>query len=41
MHGCYDFEVLKDGAVIAAKQTIALPDPSAAWPKIAQLAKHV
>lgn len=39
--GAYDFEVLKDGAVIAAKQTIALPDPSAAWPKTAQLAKHV
>jgi hypothetical protein len=35
----YDFEVLKDGAVIAAEQTIALPDTSAAWPKIAQLAK--
>jgi hypothetical protein len=35
----YDFEVLKDGAVIAAKQTIALPDTSAAWPKIAELAK--
>jgi hypothetical protein len=28
--GAYDFEVLKDGAVIAAKQTIALPDTSAA-----------
>ena len=37
--GIYDFEVLKDGAVIAAKQTIALPDTSAAWPKIAELAK--
>ena len=35
----YDFEVLKDGAIIAAKQTIALPDTSAAWPKIAELAK--
>ena len=35
----YDFEVLKCGAVIAAKQSIALPDPSAAWPKIAKLAK--
>ena len=35
----YDFEVLKRGAVIAAKQSIALPDPSAAWPKIAKLAK--
>ncbi len=35
----YDFEVLKYGAVIAAKQSIALPDPGAAWPKIAKLAK--
>jgi hypothetical protein len=37
--GVYDFEVLKDGAVIAAEQTIALPDTSAAWPKIAEWAK--
>jgi hypothetical protein len=37
--GVYDFEVLKDGAVIAARQTIALPDATAAWPKIAELAK--
>ena len=37
--GVYDFEVLKDGAVIAAEQTIALPDTRAAWPKIAELAK--
>jgi hypothetical protein len=37
--GVYDFEVLKDGAVVAAKQTIALPDTRAAWPKIAELAK--
>jgi hypothetical protein len=35
----YDFEVLKDGAIIAAKQTIALPDTSAAWPKVAELTK--
>jgi hypothetical protein len=37
--GVYDFEVLKEDAVIATKQTIALPDTSAAWPKIAELAK--
>ena len=37
--GVYNFEVLKDGAVIAAEQTIALPDTRAAWPKIAELAK--
>jgi hypothetical protein len=35
----YNFEALKDGAVIAVTQTIALPDTSAAWPKIAELAK--
>ena len=35
----YDFEVLKDGAIIAAEQAIALPDASAAWPKIAELTK--
>ena len=37
--GLYDFEVLRDGVVVAAKQTIALPDTTAAWPKIAELAK--
>ena len=37
--GVYDFEVLKDGVVIAAEQTVALPDTRAAWPKIAELAK--
>ena len=37
--GAYDFEVLKDGALIAAEQAIALPDASAAWPKIVELAK--
>jgi hypothetical protein len=37
--GIYDFEVLKDGAVIAAEQTVALPDTRAAWPKIVELAK--
>ena len=31
--------MLKDGAVITAEQTIALPDTSAAWPKISELAK--
>ena len=36
--GLYDFEVLKDGGVVAAERTIALPDTSAAWPKIAELA---
>jgi hypothetical protein len=36
--GAYDFEVLKDAGVIASKQTLALPDTSAAWPQIAKLA---
>ena len=36
--GAYDFEVQKDGGVIASKQTLALPDTSAAWPQIAKLA---
>ncbi len=34
----YDFEVLRDGAVIAAKRGIVLPDTRAAWPEIAGLA---
>ena len=37
--GIYDFEVLKDGTVIAAKQAILLPDARAAWPKVAELAE--
>ena len=36
----YDFEVLRDGAVIAAKRAIGLPDTRAAWPEIASLAKR-
>ena len=35
----YDFEVLRDGAVVAAKRAIALPDTRAAWPEIARLAR--
>ena len=37
--GVYGFDVLKDGTVIAAKLTIALPDTIAAWEEIAELAK--
>lgn len=37
----YDFEVLKGEKVVASKQSIALPDVSAAWPKIAALAKSI
>jgi hypothetical protein len=36
-----DFEVLKDEVVVASKRSIALPDVSAAWPKIASLAKAI
>ncbi len=36
----YDFEVLKDGAVIAATRSLALADIRAAWPLIAKLAKR-
>jgi hypothetical protein len=39
--GVYDFEVLKDGGVIAAEQTVALPDTRAAWPKIAELRRRL
>ena len=35
----YDFEVLRDGAVIAAKRALRLPDTRAAWREIAKLAK--
>jgi hypothetical protein len=38
MHGCLRFRSAEDGGVIASKQTLALPDTSAAWPKIAKLA---
>ena len=36
----YDFEVLRDGAVIAAKRAIRLPDTRAAWPEIIRLAER-
>ncbi|HKN31262.1 MAG TPA: hypothetical protein VJY34_26650 [Roseiarcus sp.] len=35
----YDFEVLLEGAVIAAKRAIRLSDTRAAWPGIARIAK--
>ncbi len=35
----YDFEVLRDGAVIAARRAVCLPDARAAWPLIARLAE--
>ena len=36
----YDFEVLSDGAVIAARRSLALPDIRAAWREIAELARR-
>jgi len=39
MHIC-DFEVLRDGAVVAARLSLVLPDIRAAWPKIAELARR-
>jgi hypothetical protein len=35
----YDFEVLKDETLVVSKRSIALPDVSAAWRNIANLAK--
>jgi hypothetical protein len=37
----YDFEILKDDEIIAAVRSIALPNLSAVWAKIAQLAENV
>jgi hypothetical protein len=37
----YNFAVLKGDETIAAIRSIALPDPSAAWSRVAELAKNV
>jgi hypothetical protein len=37
----YNFEVLKDGAVVVSSHSIPLPDLAAAWSKIAHLAGTV
>ena len=37
----YDFEVLKGDETIAVARSVALPDISAAWSRIAELAKNV
>ncbi len=37
----YDFEVRKGDETIAAARSVALRDPSAAWPRIADFAKNV
>ena len=36
----YDFEVLRDGAVVAAERCVPLTDPRAAWPEIERLARR-
>jgi hypothetical protein len=37
----YDSEVLKDETVVASKRSISLPNVSAAWTKIADLARAI
>jgi hypothetical protein len=37
----YDFEVLKDGAIVVAERSIVLPELAAVWSKIAELARAV
>ena len=37
----YDFEVLEGDEAIAAVRSVALPNPKAFWPRIADLAKKV
>jgi hypothetical protein len=37
----YDFEVLRDGAVIVAERSIVLPELAAVWSKIAELGRAV
>ena len=37
----YDFEVLKGDETISAARSVALPDPRAAWPRVAELARKV
>jgi hypothetical protein len=36
----YNFEVLKDGAVIAIERAVRLVDARAAWPEVARLARR-
>jgi hypothetical protein len=37
----YDFAILRGDETIAAAQSIALPDPSAAWSRVAELAENI
>ena len=36
----YDFEVLKDGAVVAVERAVGLHDARAAWPEVERLARR-
>ncbi len=36
----YDFEVLRDGTVVAAERAVRLVDARAAWPEVARLARR-
>ena len=36
----YDFEVLREGAVVAAERCVRLPDPRAAWLEVERLARR-
>jgi hypothetical protein len=36
----YDFEVLRDGAVVSAERSVPLADARAAWPEVARLARR-
>jgi hypothetical protein len=40
MMSVYHFEVLKGDEVVAAETPVQLPNPKAAWPKIANIAKR-
>ncbi len=36
----YDFEVLRDGAIVATERGVRLADARAAWPEVARLARR-
>ena len=36
----YDFEVLKDGAVVSVERAVVLRDARAAWPEVERLARR-
>ena len=36
----YDFEVLKDGAVVSVERAVVLADARAAWPEVERIARR-